>query len=118
MDSGNNDRPVAKRLVLAVVQATDAEAAIDALTALRIGVTRMHTSGGFLRQGNVTLLIGVENARMAEVLEALRRTCRHRMEYVAVPLEGGNMPFAFPMEVEVGGATVFVLPVERYEEID
>jgi uncharacterized protein YaaQ len=36
---------------------------------------------------------------------------------VAVPLEGGNMPFAFPMEVEVGGATVFVFPVERYEEI-
>lgn len=54
---------------------------------------------------------------LTEVLETLRRTCRHRMEYVAVPLEGGNMPFAFPMEVEVGGATVFVFPVERYEEI-
>ncbi len=105
------------QLVLAVVQASDSEAAIDALTALGVGVTQVHSSGGFLRQGNVTLLSGVDAGRMTGVLAALRRTCHHRLEYVAVPLEGGNMPFAFPMEVEVGGATVFVFPVERYEEI-
>jgi uncharacterized protein YaaQ len=104
-------------LVLAVVQATDAEAATDALTALGVGVTQVHSSGGFLRQGNVTLLSGVDSTRLNQVLVTLRRTCHHRLEYVAVPLEGGNMPFAFPMEVEVGGATVFVFPVERYEEI-
>jgi uncharacterized protein YaaQ len=105
------------QLLLAVVQATDADAAIDALTALGTGVTQVHSSGGFLRQGNVTLLCGVEAGQLTQVMAALRRTCHHRLEYVAVPLEGGNMPFAFPMEVEVGGATVFVFPVERYEEI-
>lgn len=115
MDNSTGGQPM--QLVLAVVQMTDAEAANTALTALGIGVTQIHSSGGFLRQGNVSLLCGVGASRLPDVLAALRRTCHHRLEYVAVPLEGGNMPFAFPMEVDVGGATVFSFPVERYEEI-
>ena len=114
---GNTTSARPNQLLLAVVQAADADAAIEAMTALGTAVTQIHTSGGLLRQGNVTLLSGVEASNLMQIMAALRRVCYHRLEYVAVPLEGGNMPFAFPMEVEVGGATVFAFPVERYEEL-
>jgi len=55
---------------------------------------------------------GLEEQAMA----ALRQSCRQRIEYLAIPLEGSPMPLPTPVPVTVGGATVFTLPVERYEE--
>ncbi|HLQ61987.1 MAG TPA: cyclic-di-AMP receptor [Candidatus Acidoferrales bacterium] len=85
-----------------------------------VSVTRVASSGGFLQQGNSTLLIGVDDERVAEVLETIRANCRERSRYLTpVPpmVEPGELFMPYPVEVQVGGATVFVLPVESFEKI-
>jgi uncharacterized protein YaaQ len=108
------------KLVLAVVQGEDAGQAIQALNQVGISVTRFASSGGFLQQGNVTLMIGVDDERVEEVLDVIRRSCYKRSRYLnPMPpvVEPGEMFMPFPVEVQVGGATVFVLDVEQFEKL-
>ena len=108
------------RLVIAVVQAEDAQRTVVALTDKGISSTRMSSSGGFLQQGNVTLLIGVDPSQVDTVLEMIRENCKERSRYLTpVPplAEPGEMFLAYPVEVQVGGATVWVVPVESFEKI-
>ncbi len=105
------------KLVLAIVQAEDAEDAIGALTQRGLRVTRLASTGGFLRQGNTTLIIGTTAARVDEALEVLRGTCRTRSAHVAVPAEPPSLVHSYLIEVEVGGAIVFVLDVAHFEQI-
>ena len=75
---------------------------------------------GFLRERNVTLLIGVPETYVAEVLRIVKQSCEARSRYVnpLVPIvEPAEFYVPQPVEVQVGGATIFVLPVERYERI-
>jgi uncharacterized protein YaaQ len=107
------------QLILAVVQDEDALPAIDALTGAGLRVTRINTVGGFLRKGNATLLIGVEQERLPQVLRLLSETCKTRTDlFLPAPPEefAGVVPIE-PIEVQVGGATIFVLDVERYERL-
>jgi uncharacterized protein YaaQ len=90
-------------LIMAVVQEQDIEAATSA--------------GGFLGRRNATLLIGLPTGLEASLLEALQKTCRQRVEYLTMPVEGAPMPLPTPVPVTIGGATIFALPVERFEEI-
>ena len=104
--------------MLAIVQSEDAEAALDRLKPLGLpSLQRLATSGGFLRQGNTALWIAVPPGKASSVMSALRETCQRRTTYVPAQLEVAQLASAFPVEVEVGGATVFVCDVERYEEI-
>ncbi len=104
-------------LMLAVVQDQDQDAATRALQPLGVPVVYLASSGGFLGRRNSTLLIGLPDGREEEVLKALRESCRQRVEYLSMPLEGSPLPMPTPVPVTVGGATVFALPVERFEEI-
>jgi uncharacterized protein YaaQ len=104
------------RLLTAVVQEQDAEPASLALQALGVHVFRLPSVGGFLRRRSVTLLVGIHSSQQEAVMAALAKSCRRRVEYVATPLEGSPLPFPSPAPVNVGGATIFVLDVERYEE--
>jgi uncharacterized protein YaaQ len=108
------------KLVIAVVQGEDAQRASEALTSAGFGSTRMTSSGGFLQQGNVTFLIGVEDTRVAEAVQVIRDNCRERSRYLTpippVP-EPGELFMPYPVEVQVGGATVFVVPVDSFEKI-
>ncbi len=104
-------------LMLAVIQDQDLDAANRALEPLGAPVVYLASAGGFLGRRNATLLIGLPDGRHDEVLFALRTACRQRVEYMSLPLEGSPMPMPTPIPVTVGGATVFVLPVERFEEI-
>ncbi len=108
------------KLVVAVVQAKDADALVQALTERGFGATEIDSAGGFLRESNVTLLVGVQETYVAEVLRIIRRTCHARTRFVN-PLMPIMEPAEFyvpdPVEVQVGGATVFVLGVERYERV-
>ena len=108
------------KMVVAIVQGKDAGMLLDKLVEQKFGVTRINTSGGFLRESNVTLLIGVDDWRVDAVLTTIRAVCRTRSRYIS-PLPGGIDPAlstqgqaALPVEIQVGGATVFVLNVERY----
>jgi len=93
-------------LLMAVIQDQDLETA-----------TNLSSAGGFLGRRNATLLIGLPVEKEQEALKALQTSCRQRIEYMTLPLEGSPMPMPAPVPVTVGGATVFALPVERFEEI-
>ena len=108
------------KLVVAIVHPEDAGALVDALTDKDYRVTRLHSQGGFLKQSNATILLGVEDADVDEVLGVVRANCTSRTQVVnPMPpiMEPGEFFMPYPLEVEVGGATVFVLPVERFERI-
>jgi uncharacterized protein YaaQ len=108
------------KLVVAVVHADDASRCSDALTEAGFVVTRFTTSGGFLQKGNATLLVGVDAVRADEVVDILRKHAHRRVEQInPTPTGAEAVEFIvpFPVEVEVGGATVFVLDVERFEKL-
>ena len=108
------------KLIIAVVQGEDAQRTVVALTDKGISSTRVPSSGGFLQQGNATLLIGVDDGQVQEALQLIRDNCRERSRYLTpVPplAEPGEAFMAYPVEVQVGGATVFVVPVESFEKI-
>jgi uncharacterized protein YaaQ len=104
-------------LMMAVVQAQDAEVAKDALAKLDVTVERLPSVGGFLGRRNATLLIGTHESQREIVVETLHRSCRQRIEFIAVPLESAPLPLPTPTPITVGGATVFSLEVEHYEEL-
>jgi uncharacterized protein YaaQ len=104
-------------LMLAVIQEQDLDAATHALEPLGSPVVYLASAGGFLGRHNATLLIGLPDGREVEALAALRSACRQRLEYLTMPLENSPLAMPTPIPVTVGGATVFVLPVERFEQI-
>jgi len=108
------------KLIIAVVQGEDAQRTVLALTDKGISSTRVSSTGGFLQHGNATLLIGVDDGQVADALEVIRANCHERSRYLTpVPplAEPGEFFMAFPVEVQVGGATVFVVPVDSFEKI-
>jgi uncharacterized protein YaaQ len=103
--------------MLAIVQSEDVEATIKKLETLHLPNARyVASSGGFLRQGNASLTMVVNENQVEAVLDVLRATCQRRTTYVPAQLEVAQLASAFPVEVQVGGATVFVYDLERYEE--
>jgi uncharacterized protein YaaQ len=108
------------KLIFAVVQAQDVDACADALTAAGFVCTRFSTQGGFLDSSNCTLMTGVDDEQVDEVLEILRRRAKRRVELLdaTLPLVGALTPvMAPPVDVEVGGATVLVVPLDRLEKL-
>lgn len=108
------------KLVIAVVQRQDAGELLDALTSHGHRVTRISSEGGFLREGNVTLLIAIQDHETDPVLKDIREHCYTRTRYVS-PLppvaESGEFYPPAPIEVQVGGATVFVLKATGVERL-
>ncbi len=103
-------------LMTAIVQEQDVDVAERALATLKAPVIHLSSTGGFLGRRNATLLIGLPEGMEREAMAALQKSCRQRVEYLATPLEGAPLPIPTPIPVTVGGATVFILPVERFEE--
>jgi uncharacterized protein YaaQ len=108
------------KLIIAIVQDEDVDALTEALVSAGHRFTKVSTTGSFLRTGNSSLLIGVEDDVVDSVLEILKRTCRRRTQ-IAVPyspaLEPGLLYMPENFEVEVGGAIVFVANVSRFERL-
>ena len=108
------------KLVMAIVHRDDAEGLTRALTSAGFRATTAGTSGGFLRQGNTTLLIGVADEDVSRVLQLIRENCHTRTQLVSpMPpvMEPGELYAPPPVEVQVGGATIFVLDVARFEQV-
>jgi CPA1 family monovalent cation:H+ antiporter len=104
------------RLMAVVIQEQDFENALSALTKLGLSITHLPTVGGFLGRRNVTMIIGFEKGQEVSIVNALKRSCQRRVEYVSTPLEGTPLPLPSPVPITVGGATLFIFDVERYEE--
>jgi uncharacterized protein YaaQ len=107
------------KLVMSIVHNDDASRLVDALTGADYRATTISTTGGFLRQGNATILVGIEDDQISHVLELIKENCQTRRQFIN-PLppvaEPGEMYLPTPVEVQVGGATVFVLDVVQFEQ--
>ena len=106
------------KMVTAIVNKKDAGTVCDALSKSKFVFTKMATTGGFLKSGNVTLLIGTDDEKVDEVIAIIRKHCAQRMESVASVINSNLVAYGYyKTEVPVGGATVFVSPVERFEKM-
>lgn len=107
------------KLILATVQDQDADFVVSRLMEAKYRVTRIGSTGGFLQQGNTTLLTGVEDRQVEHVVELLQQSSQRRMRYM--PMATGTTPNGMTLynyiEVEVGGATIFVLDVDHFEQV-
>lgn len=104
-------------LLMAVVQAQDADIVQNIFRDMNISITRLPSTGAFLGRRNATLLFGIPYEHQQKIIDALKENCQQRVEYIAVPLESAPLPLPAPTPVTVGGATVFTLEVEHYEEL-
>ena len=104
-------------LLMAVVQSQDAELVENIFQEMGISLTRLPSTGAFLGRRNATLLIGIPSHLQPRMLEVLQENCRQRVEYIAVPLESAPLPVPAPTPIPVGGATVFALEVDHFEEL-
>ena len=105
------------KLVIAVVQDKDRRKATEALLTEGFKFTNIASTGGFLREGNVTFLIGVEDDQVEKAIEVLSVSCKAREQFVNVfppTIEPIGTCIPSPVRVMVGGATVFVLTVEQF----
>ena len=108
------------KLIVAIVHNEDAGALVDALLEREYRTTRLQSSGGFLKQSNATIVVGVDDEKIEDVMAIVRENCTSRTQIVnPMPpiMEPGEFFLPYPLEVEMGGATVFVLPVERSERL-
>jgi uncharacterized protein YaaQ len=104
-------------MLIAIVQSQDSERAERALNKAGHFITRLPSSGGFLGRRNATLLIGIPIDAQPKIYELLQKTCRQRVEFIAVPLESTPLPLPAPTPITIGGATIFAINIEHYEEI-
>ena len=107
------------KLIMAIVQDKDSNRLANEFIDANIRATKLSSTGGFLKAGNSTFIIGLEDERVQDALELIKKTCQSRQQYVSTPMSldislDGQVPY--PVEVEVGGATVFVLPVDGFHQ--
>lgn len=107
------------KLIIAIVQDEDASRLISSLMNEGYSVTKLATTGGFLRTGNTTLLLGVEDDHVNGALGVIEKICKSRKQIVTSPspVAGSTGVYVpYPVEVVVGGATIFVLDVEQFKK--
>ncbi len=100
------------RLVFVVVHLDDAGDYADTLLEGGFSHTRVTGSGGFLRNANVVFMVAMDRARLGDLERLTASICRTRDEFVTLPWTG-EIDVASPIEVTVGGATMFVLEIEK-----
>ena len=106
------------KLIIAIVSNDDSSKVSKELTKNRFSVTKLATTGGFLMAGNTTFIIGTEDERVDEAIEIIGKHSKKRTQMVPSSASYGvGMYTSFPVEVQVGGATIFVMNVERFEKL-
>ena len=107
------------KLVFAIVSNDDGANVINELNKNRFSVTKLCSTGGFLRSGNTTLLVGVEEEKVDEVIDIIERKSKSREIVMSTSVPSGDFVGIppYPMEVTVGGATIFVLDVEKFVKV-
>ncbi|SET05083.1 cyclic-di-AMP receptor [Anaerobranca gottschalkii] len=108
------------KLVIAVIQDKDSGKLLEMLVDEGFKATKLASTGGFLKAGNTTVLIGVEDHQVDDVVGIIKQTCKSREKMVTTmsPLGGSVESYVpYPVEVIVGGATIFVVDVEKFERV-
>ena len=108
------------KLIYAIVHDEDSPRLMAELNRAGYRVTKLNSTGGFLRSGNITLMIVVDDEQLEEVLGIIRKFSSSRQAAINTnepPSSMGGSYIPYPVEVMVGGATVFVLNVEHFEKM-
>ena len=107
------------KLVIAIVNKDDSSALIQKLNKAGFMSTKLSTTGGFLRAGNITLLIGTEDERVDEISALITECCSKHTQIInsASVLNAEQYFTSLPVEVTVGGATVFVVDVDKFFQV-
>ena len=106
------------KLIIAIVNKEDSEIAREELLRAGFFITKLATTGGFLSSGNTTFMMGVEEDKVDEVKALLSKFCRKRKQVVMSPFSMADPVVSpMPMEIEVGGATLFTLDIDRFEKL-
>jgi len=108
------------KMIMAIISDEDSNSVVNELGQHGFGVTRLCSTGGFLRAGNTTIMVGTDEEKISEAIEIIRSKCKTRKKAIPnLEMTGGMgvMGAAYPLEVTVGGATLFVLNVERFEKL-
>ena len=107
------------KLVMAIINDEDAFSIMDLLSEKRFSVTKLASTGGFLRSGNTTLICGVEDERVEELTSVIEDRCKSRRQITSVNSGNAIGPetyVPYPIEVTVGGATIFVMNVDEFKK--
>lgn len=108
------------KLVLAIIHDEDAFQIMDLLSENGFSVTKLASTGGFLRAGNTTLISGTEDEKVPVLLDLLEKTCKSRKQITSIhspQMSAGENYMPYPVEVTVGGATIFVMDVETFRKV-
>ena len=106
------------KLIFAIVSNDDSSRVSKELTKNKYSVTKLATTGGFLMAGNTTFLIGTDDDRVDDVIRNIGMHSKKRTQMVPSSASYGvGMYTSFPVEVQVGGATIFVTNIERFEKL-
>ena len=106
------------KMIMAIVNSDDSNAVVQNLMKSHFSATRLASSGGCLRAGNVTILVGVEDDKVQEVIDIIQKYSKSRRQMIPTAAEVGmNFYPTMPVEIMVGGATIFVLNVDRFEKV-
>ncbi len=107
----------AMKMITAIVSKKDTNVVCQALSEAGFYFTKMASTGGFLTAGNTTLMIGTEDEKVAQALDVIRANCSRRVEKISSNVQLAVPSTAYPTEVSVGGATVFVTEVAQFEKM-
>ncbi len=109
------------KLIIAIVQDEDSSKLLSKLMKAGFSATKLATTGGFLKAGNTTLLLGVEDEKMHEAVHVIESVCKSRKQITSAPTVMTGMSHGeyttYPVEVTVGGATLFVLSIEQFIKV-
>jgi uncharacterized protein YaaQ len=109
------------KLVFAIIHDDDSPKVMDELNRNGFMVTKLCSSGGFLKAGNTTLIVGIDESCVEQVLKIIEEKSRSRKQMInsstatGSPI-GGGVYMSYPVEVTLGGATVFILDVESFHK--
>lgn len=103
------------KLIYVIVRNVDSSGVMESLNKKGFYVTKLASTGGFLREGNTTLMIGTEQEKVDEVIDIVKKECGPREQIFSNPV--GSIEYSsMQVMVNVGGATIFVMDVDRFEK--
>ncbi len=103
------------KLVIGIINSDDANELLAEITKASFQATKLSTSGGFLKMGNVTVLVGVEDEKVDEVVDIFKTCCSRRTQMIPTTPSylGEGFISAAPVQVTIGGATLFIIDVDK-----
>jgi uncharacterized protein YaaQ len=109
------------KLIIAIVQDEDSIDVIEALTENDYRVTKLATTGGFLKSGNTTLIVGIKQDKVQYVIDIIKKICKKRKEVsvTSTTLTSNEIGYMqqYPVQINVGGATIFVVDVDQFVKV-